>query len=105
LEGGGITKSLGQIEQRSATRLAAFFVRSSWRDGVRLGSGRRNRLWIGRRKHGTVTKRTLMVSGVNVSVVHRFLGGERDITLTTASKLAHLIGLQLTRKKKRTTKV
>jgi plasmid maintenance system antidote protein VapI len=46
-----------------------------------------------------------MVSGVNVSVVHRFLGGERDITLTTASKLAHLIGLQLTRKKKRTTKV
>jgi len=38
-------------------------------------------------------------SGVSYSIVHRFIAGERDITITTASKLATVLGLELRAKK------
>lgn len=34
-------------------------------------------------------------SGVSAAVLSRFLSGERDITLGTAAKLAHVLGLTL----------
>ncbi len=34
-------------------------------------------------------------SGVSYSVVHRFIAGERDLTLGTATKLANILGLRL----------
>ncbi len=34
-------------------------------------------------------------SGVDAAVLSRFLSGERDITLGTAAKLAHVLGLTL----------
>lgn len=34
-------------------------------------------------------------SGVSYSVIHRFIGSERDLTLGTASKLADVLGLRL----------
>ena len=34
-------------------------------------------------------------SGVSYSVIHRFCGGDRDLTLGTASKLADVLGLRL----------
>ncbi len=34
-------------------------------------------------------------SGVSAAVLSRFLSGERDITLGTAAKLAHVLGLKL----------
>ena len=34
-------------------------------------------------------------SGVSYSVIHRFFGGDRDLTLRTASKLADVLGLEL----------
>ena len=34
-------------------------------------------------------------TGLSYSVVHGFLGGERDIMLGTASKLAAVLGLEL----------
>jgi ribosome-binding protein aMBF1 (putative translation factor) len=39
-------------------------------------------------------------SGVAYSVIHRFFGGERDLTLRTASKLADVLGLELKPKRK-----
>lgn len=39
-------------------------------------------------------------SGVSYSVVHRFIAGERDLTLGTASKLAGVLGLELKPKRK-----
>ena len=35
------------------------------------------------------------LSGVSQSVLNRFVSGERDITLETASKIAAAIGLEL----------
>ena len=40
-------------------------------------------------------------SGVSYSIVHRFIGGDRDITATTLSKLADVLGLELRAKKGR----
>ena len=34
-------------------------------------------------------------SGVSYSVVHRFIGGDKDITLDTASRLCKVLGLEL----------
>ena len=34
-------------------------------------------------------------SGVSYSVVHRFIGDDRDVTLRTASRLATVLGLRL----------
>ena len=34
-------------------------------------------------------------SGVSYAVVHRFIAGERDLTLRTASKLMDVLGLRL----------
>ena len=34
-------------------------------------------------------------AGVSYAIVHRFFGGDRDITLTTASRLAGVLGLEL----------
>lgn len=34
-------------------------------------------------------------SGLAYSVIHRFIAGERDLTLRTASKLANVLGLRL----------
>ncbi len=34
-------------------------------------------------------------SGVPYSGIHRFIGGDRDLTLATASKLADVLGLEL----------
>ena len=39
-------------------------------------------------------------SGVSYSVIHRFIGEERDLTLGTASKLATVLGLELHPKRK-----
>ncbi len=35
-------------------------------------------------------------SGVAYAAVHRFIGGDRDIRLTTASRLCGVLGLELT---------
>ena len=32
---------------------------------------------------------------ISYAIVHRYMGGERDITLTTAGKLAKVLGLEL----------
>lgn len=40
-------------------------------------------------------------SGVSYSIVHRFIGGDRDVTSTTLSKLADVLGLELQVKKAR----
>ena len=40
-------------------------------------------------------------SGVSYSCVHRFIGGDRDVTATTLSKLADVLGLELRAKKAR----
>ncbi len=32
-------------------------------------------------------------AGISYAIAHRFIGGDRDITLTTASKLARVLGL------------
>jgi ribosome-binding protein aMBF1 (putative translation factor) len=40
-------------------------------------------------------------SRVSYSAIHRFIGGERDLTLGTASKLANVLGLELRAKKGR----
>lgn len=34
-------------------------------------------------------------AGLSYAVVHRFIGGDRDITIGTASKLANVLGLEL----------
>lgn len=34
-------------------------------------------------------------AGLSYAVVHRFFGGDRDITLATASKLAGVLGIRL----------
>ena len=39
-------------------------------------------------------------SGVSSSVIHRFIGEERDLTLGTASKLATVLELELHPKRK-----
>ncbi len=39
-------------------------------------------------------------SGVSYSVVHRFIGGERDIRMETASRLADVLGVELRAKRK-----
>lgn len=39
-------------------------------------------------------------SGIAYQVLHRFVSGERDLTLTTASKLADYFGMRLTRPKR-----
>lgn len=41
-------------------------------------------------------------SGVSAGVLSRFLSGERDITLGTAAKLAHVLGLSLVGKSPKT---
>lgn len=41
------------------------------------------------------------LSGVADAVISRFLNGKRDITLTTAAKLAEALGLELRMKKDR----
>lgn len=41
-------------------------------------------------------------SGVDAAVLSRFLSGERDITLGTAAKLAHVLGLSLVGKSPKT---
>ncbi len=40
-------------------------------------------------------------SGVSYSVVHRFIGGERDIRMETASRLADVLGVELRTKRQR----
>lgn len=40
-------------------------------------------------------------SGVSYSVIHRFIGEERDLTLRTASRLAGVLGLELRARKGR----
>jgi plasmid maintenance system antidote protein VapI len=40
-------------------------------------------------------------AGVSPEVISRFVAGERDIRLATASKLADVLGLELSRKKTR----
>jgi len=40
-------------------------------------------------------------TGVSYSVIHRFIAGERDLTLRTASKLADVLGLELRQSAKR----
>ncbi len=42
-------------------------------------------------------------AGVSYAIVHRFIGGERDVTLKTASKLCGVLGVAL-RPAKRTRK-
>ena len=39
-------------------------------------------------------------SGIAYSVIHRFIAGDRDLTLRTASKLADVLGLELRSKRK-----
>ena len=39
-------------------------------------------------------------SGVVYQVLHRFASGERDLTLETASRLAHYFQMRLTRPKR-----
>jgi len=39
-------------------------------------------------------------SGIAYPVLHRFASGERDLTLTTASRLADYFGMRLTRPKR-----
>ena len=39
-------------------------------------------------------------SGIAYQVLHRFAGGERDLTLETASRLADYFGMRLTRPKR-----
>ena len=34
-------------------------------------------------------------AGVSYAIAHRFIGGDRDIRLATASKLAKVLGLEL----------
>ena len=34
-------------------------------------------------------------AGISYAIVHRFVGGDRDITLGTASKLCAVLGLEL----------
>ena len=34
-------------------------------------------------------------AGLAYAVVHRFCGGERDVTLGTASKIANVLGMEL----------
>ncbi|MGB2987162.1 MAG: helix-turn-helix transcriptional regulator [Phycisphaerae bacterium] len=34
-------------------------------------------------------------AGISYAIVHRFIGGDRSITLGTASKLAHVLDLEL----------
>ena len=40
-------------------------------------------------------------AGVSYAIVHRFIGGNRDITISTASKLADALGLELRPAKRR----
>ena len=39
-------------------------------------------------------------SGVSYSVIHRFFGGGRDLTLRTASRIADVLGMELRPKRK-----
>lgn len=39
-------------------------------------------------------------SGIAQPVLHRFVAGERDLTLATASRLADYFGMRLTRPKR-----
>ncbi len=34
-------------------------------------------------------------AGISYAIVHRFMGGDRTITLDTASKLANVLGVEL----------
>ena len=34
-------------------------------------------------------------AGISYAIVHRFIGGDRDVTLATASKMAAVLGLAL----------
>ena len=34
-------------------------------------------------------------AGISYAIIHRFIGGDRGITLETASKLADVLGLEL----------
>ena len=39
-------------------------------------------------------------AGLSYAIVHRFIGGDRGITLGTASKLADVLGVELRSKRK-----
>lgn len=43
------------------------------------------------------------ITGISQSVLHRFVDGERDITLETAGKIAAALGAELKVKKPRST--
>lgn len=43
-------------------------------------------------------------AGVSYAIVHRFIGGTRDVTLTTASKSCEVLGLDLQPVRRRTGK-
>lgn len=46
-------------------------------------------------KSGLTRNALARQSGVSYAVVHRFIGGERDVTLATASRLCKVLGLVL----------
>jgi ribosome-binding protein aMBF1 (putative translation factor) len=53
------------------------------------------------RKSGLTSTALSKASGVNTAVILRFLAGQRDITLATASRLAGALGMRLTAPKRR----
>lgn len=47
---------------------------------------------------GKTVNAVAVESGIPQPVLHRFVSGERDLTLTTVQKLADYFGLELSRK-------
>lgn len=77
--------------------------RNALSDNVDMGRRKRSsldgQLLTAIKNSGLTQYRLAKMSGVSVTIICRFINGERSLALPTASKLADALGLELAKKK------